>query len=186
MSDYKFLYNPAINQSFSGTVSNGVITLGSGSFDEGDVIYIPVSDTVGVYAYCTDETARTFQFDDEVYENVPSSVSTTTGLYLEIGDVIYDDVTSYRMLAAVNKAVFSETYEVYNTSIDYRLAVSVKRREFFTDTTNKSVRSLLLADRLIFIDTCKEVAYRVAFQDDEFDFFNNKFKSSLAFNIAKR
>jgi len=39
---------------------------------------------------------------------------------------------------------------------------------------------------LIFIDTCKEVAYRVAFQDDEFDFFNNKFKSSLAFNIAKR
>ena len=84
MSDYKFLYNPAINQSFSGTVSNGVITFGSCSFYEGDVIYIPVSDTVGVYAYCTDETARTFQFDDEVYENVPSSVSTTTGLYWEI------------------------------------------------------------------------------------------------------
>lgn len=187
MSDYNFLHNPAINQTFSGTVSGEVITLSSGSFDTGDAIHITISDTVGVYAYCTDGAARTFKFDSEIYQNVPATITNKTGEYWEgVSDLVYDDVDSYRIAASVSKGLYSDSYLVYKTSVDYSLTISSKRREFFENTANKSVKNLVLANNIIFTDTCKEVAYKVSFRDDEFDFFNNKFRSSLEFNIATR
>jgi hypothetical protein len=44
----------------------------------------------------------------------------------------------------------------------------------------------VLASNVVFVDTCDNVAYGVGFEGDEFDVFNNKFKSSLEFNIATR
>ena len=191
MSDYNFLHNPAINQTFSGTVSGEIITLspntGPGNLDAGDAIHIKISEAVGVYAYCTDGTARTFKFDSEIYQNVPATITNKTGEYWEgVSDLIYDDVNDYRISAAVDKGLYSDSYLVYKTSINYSLTISAKRREFFESTANKSVKNLVLANNIIFTDACKEVAYKVSFRDDEFDFFNNKFRSSLSFNIATR
>lgn len=186
MSDFNFLHNPATGQSFSGAVSNGLITLSSGSFDEGDVIYVPYNNTGSVYAYCVDGPNRRFSFNDEVYTNVPSNISTSTGKYWEVNDVIYDDVNSYRISSNIEKGLYSEAYITYKTSVDYKLIIPTKRREFFSGTTNKSVRALLLANDVVFSDSCDEIAYGIGFLGNEFEFFNNKFKSSLEFNIALR
>ena len=187
MSDFKFLHNPALNQTFSGSVSGDIITLSSGTFDTGDAIHINISDTVGVYAYCTNGANRTFKFDSGIYENIPSTITNKTGEYWEgVSDLIYDDVNSYRISASVDKGLYSQYYLSYKTSVDYSLIISAKKREFFNSTPNKSVKDLVLSSNIIFTDDCKEVAYKVSFSEDEFDFFNNKFKSSLTFNIAKR
>lgn len=186
MSDYKFLFGPAINQSFTATVSNNIITLSSGAFDVGDVIYLPHSDVYGLYAYCIDAPARQFKFDSEIYTNVPSSINTSKGKYWEVGDVIYDDVNAYRIGCQVEKGLYSNSYITYNTSVDYTLVITNKRREFFTGTTNKSVKALILEEDIVFSDDCSEVAYGLGFAGDDFNIFNNKFKSSLEFNIATR
>lgn len=186
MSDYKFLFGPAINQSFSATVSNNTITLSSGAFDEGDVIYLPHSNVYGLYAYCIDAPARQFKFDSEIYTNVPSSINTSKGKYWEVADVIYDDVNSYRIGSQVEKGLYSNSYITYNTSVDYTLVISNKRREFFTGTANKSVKALVLEEDIVFSDACSEFAYGVGFSGEDFNTFNNKFKSSLEFNIATR
>lgn len=186
MSDYNFLFGPAVNQSFSATVSNNTITLSSGSFDVGDVIYLPHSNVYGVYAYCIDGAVRRFKFDDEIYTNVPASINTSKGKYWEVGDVIYDDVNSYRIGSQVEKGLYSNSYITYKTSIDYTLLINSKRREFFTSTANKSVKALVLENDIVFSDSCSEFAYGVGFAGEDFDTFNNKFKSSLEFNIATR
>ena len=186
MSDYKFLFGPATGQSFSGTVSNDIITLSSGTFDNGDVIYVPHSNVYGLYAYCIDGAAREFKFDIEIYTDVPSSLNTSDGKYWEVNDVVYDDVKSYRIGSQVEKGLYSNSYITYNTSIDYTLIISNQRREYFAGTANKSVKALILKDDIVFSDSCSEVAYGVGFAGEDFDTFNNKFKSSLEFNIATR
>lgn len=186
MSDYKFLFGPAINQSFSATVSNNIITLSSGAFDVGDVIYLPHNNVYGLYAYCIDAPARQFKFDSEIYTNVPSSINTSNGKYWEVGDVIYDDVNAYRIGSQVEKGLYSNSYITYKTSVDYTLVITNKRREFFTGTSNKSVKALILKEDIVFSDACSEVAYGVGFAGEDFNTFNNKFKSSLEFNIATR
>lgn len=186
MSDYNFLYGPSTGQTFAGSVTGNRIILSSGSFDIGDVIYVPYSDVAGVYAYCTDGAGRIFVFDDEVYTNVPFSLNTNQGKYWEVNDIIYDDVTSFRIIAEIEKGLYSNSYISYKTSVDYKLVINSKRREFFNDTANKSVRALLLENDIVFADSCKQFAYGVGFGGSDFDVFNNRFKSSIEFNIATR
>ena len=186
MSNFNFLHNPAINQSFTGTVSNNLITLASGTYDEGDIVYIPYNDVGSVYAYCSDPTTNLFTFNDEVYTDVSSNISTSKGKYWEVNDIIYDDVQSYRISSLVEKGLYSKAYFTYKTSVEYSLIVSVQRREFFSGNINKSVRTLLLANDVVFSDSCDGVAYGIGFSEGTFDTLNNKFKSSLEFNIATR
>jgi len=61
------------------------------------------------------------------------------------------------------------------------LIVDNKRRVF-----NGEVKTLITTTYVIFKDTCDEVAYLVSFGEDAFVTLNNKFKSSLEFNIAIR
>lgn len=186
MSDYNFLFGPSTGESFSGNVSGDLITLSSGTFDLGDVIYMPHSDVLGVYAYCIDSASRVFKFDSEIYTNVPSSLNTNQGKYWEVGDVIYDDVRSYRIGSQVEKGLYSNSYITYKTSIDYTLVITSQRREFFNNTANKSVKSLVLANDIVFTDACSNLAYGVGFAGDDFNVFNNKFNASIEFNIATR
>ena len=103
-----------------------------------------------------------------------------------IRDSLYNDVSSYRISSEVEKGLFSKAYKSYSSSIDYKLIIGLQRRQFFTDTQYKSTKELVLASEVVFVDTCDNVAYGVGFEGDDFDVFNNKFKSSLEFNIATR
>lgn len=189
MSDYKFLHNPTSNVSFNVTFSGTTFEItGATTFAVGDAVYLPVSDTTGVFGLCTSGgTTATFGYDNELYGSFSGSQTVTGSRFWQLGsDLLYDDVTSYRTIVQVERGLYSETYRTYSSSVDYQLVIDNKRREFDRDTQYKSTKQLILANDVVFTDACKEVAYGVGFAGSDFDVFNNKFKSSLEFNIATR
>jgi hypothetical protein len=188
MADYIFYSGPDTGENFSATkTTTNQFTISTGTFLLNDAVYIPYNDVKGVYAICINAGTRTFQFDNEVYSDVPSSFSSNTSSHWDAGaDILYNDVSSYRISSEVEKGLFSKAYKSYSSSIDYKLIIGLQRRQFFTDTQYKSTKELVLASNVVFVDTCDNVAYGVGFEGDDFDVFNNKFKSSLEFNIATR
>ena len=188
MADYIFYSAPDTGENFSATktVANQ-FTISSGTFLLNDAVYIPYSDIKGVYAICITPATRTFQFDNEIYTDVPNSFSSTSSSHWDAGaDILYNDLSSYRVSSEVERGLFSNAYKTYSSSIKYKIIINSKRREFFTNTQYKSTKELILANDVVFVDTCKNIAYGVGFEGSDFDVFNNKFKSSLEFNIATR
>ena len=187
MADYLFYSGPD-TETFSATLqSSNTFTISSGTFLLNDAVYIPYDDVKGVYAVCTDTATRLFQFDNEIYTSVPANFSSNQSRHWDANaDIVFDDVQTYRILTSVERGLYSDAYKPYSTSVDYNLIINNKRREYFQNVQYKSVKELILANELVFVDTCKSVAYGVGFSGDDFDILNNKFKSSLEFNIATR
>ncbi len=187
MADYIFYSGPD-TENFSATLqSANTFTISSGTFLLNDAVHIPYDDVKGVYAVCIDDSTRLFQFDNEVYTSVPSNFSSNQSSHWDANaDILFDDVQSYRIITTVQRGLYSDAYKPYSSSVEYNLVVNNKRREYFRDTQYKSVKELILANDVVFVDTCKTVAYGVGFAGDDFDVFNNKLKSSLEFNIATR
>lgn len=188
MSDYNFYNSPSSNVSVTATFNNDTFTLTTAStFAIGDVIHMPISDTTGVFGYCIDGGAKAFRYDTGIYGTYSGSQAVTRcRVWDASNDLLYDDVTSYRIAVEVERGLYSESYRTYSSSVDYRLIVDNKRREFFSGTQYKSTKDLILSDEVVFTDACKELAYGVGFSGNDFEVFNNKFKSSLEFNIATR
>ena len=188
MSDYNFYHNPTSNVSLTATFSGDTFVLTTAStFAIGDVVYLPVSDTSGLFGYCIDGGAKQFRYDTGIYGTFTGADSVTgCQVWDASNDLLYDDVTNYRIASEIERGLYSERYRTYSSSIDYTLIIASKRREFFEDTQYKSTKDLVLANDVVFSDACKEVAYGVGFAGNDFDVFNNKFKSSLEFNIATR
>lgn len=188
MSDYNFYNNPTSNVSVTVSFSSDTFTLTTAStFSVGDVIYLPLSPTTGVFGYCVDGPTKQFRYDTGIYGTFTGSQAVTGCRFWDANnDLVYDDVLSYRISAIVERGLYSESYRTYSSSVDYTLIVNNKRREFFADTQYKSTKDLILSNELVFTDSCKSIAYGVGFAGNDFDVFNNKFKSSLEFNIATR
>jgi len=188
MSDYNFYHNPTSNVSVTANFSADTFTLTTASgFSDGDIIYLPISDASGLFGYCIDGSAKQFKYDTGIYGTFTGSDAVSgCQVWDESNDLLYDDVSNYRIAAEIERGLYSETYKTYSSSVDYTLIIGTKRREFFEDTQYKSTKGLVLANDVVFSDSCKEVAYGVGFAGSDFDVFNNKFKSSLEFNIATR
>jgi hypothetical protein len=188
MADYIFYSAPDTGENFSATktVANQ-FTISSGTFLLNDAVYIPYNNIKGVYAICITPATRTFQFDNEIYTDVPNSFSSTSSSHWDAGaDILYNDVSSYRISSQIERGLYSNAYKPYSSSIDYKLIIGSQRRQFFSETQYKSTKQLILANDVVFVDTCDNVAYGVGFEGSDFDVFKNKFKSSLEFNIATR
>lgn len=187
MANYLFYSGPD-TETFSATLqSSNTFTISSGTFLANDVVYIPYDDVKGVYGICINTGSRLFQFDNEIYTGLPSNFSSNQSRHWDANaDIIFDDVQTYKILTTVNRGLYSDAYKPYSTSMYYTLIVNNKRREYFRNTQYKSVKDLILANELVFVDTCKSIAYGVGFFGSDFEILNNKFKSSLEFNIATR
>ena len=188
MSNFKFYGLNTVSHVITGpcAFSGTTITTSNAIAALGDMIYFVISDTQGAVGVCTDASAKTFNVDINIYSNIPANFTpncTTTFAYKfdDPNDLLYDDVNSYRIENSVSVSTYSESYRPYNTSLDFRLIVDNKRRVF-----NGEVKTLITTTYVIFKDTCDEVAYLVSFGEDAFVTLNNKFKSSLEFNIAIR
>jgi len=96
-------------------------------------------------------------------------------------DLLHSNTASYRIETAVEIGTYSESYKPYKTSLDFKLIADNRRREFFGD-----VKELITTTYIVFKDSCEDLAYLVSFSGDAFVTLNNKFKSSLEFNIATR
>ncbi len=96
-------------------------------------------------------------------------------------DLLSSSVSSFRLETNATISTYSESYRPYNTSFDYSVIVDTRKRLLFGD-----VKELISTNWVVFKDSCNEVAYLVSFGEDTFVALNNKFKSSLEFNIATR
>lgn len=147
----------------------------------GDVLYMKISDTEGVVVV-VQQTVTRGRFDNNIYVNVPSSFTPIFAYYFDVnGTLLSDTVSSFRIRANATVATYSESYRPYNTSFNYSIIIDDRKRLLFGD-----VKELISTTWVVFKDSCNDVAYLVSFGEDSFVALNNKFKSSLEFNIATR
>lgn len=183
MSDFKFLgFNtPTSSSAGACTFSGSTITTTNTIAATGDVVYFKISDTEGAVGVCK-ETTTQFNVDTNIYSNIPASFTPDNAYkFDDPDDVLHEDVRSYRIENIVSISTYSESYRPYKTSFDFKLITDNKRREF-----NSDVKTLISSTWTVFKDDCDNVAYLVSFGEDAFVTLNNKFKSSLEFNIATR
>lgn len=185
MSDYNFYGNNTPQSANTGLCSfdsaTSLITTANAFAATGDIVYFKISDTEGAVGVCQ-KTVTKFLVDTNIYTSIPTSFTPDAAYhFVEADDLLYSDVKSYRFEASVNIATYSESYRPYNSSFDYKLFIDNKRREFQGD-----FKTMISTTYVVFKDSCNDFAYLVSFGDDAFTILNNKFKSSVEFNVATR
>ena len=160
--------------------SNGILEVTSGSVPvvARDVIKIVYTDNYekGVYAVALSPT--TFSYDPNIYD-VPNSITSSTVFKYNDGDI--HEVYAYRVGIDVKNGLYSKAYQKYNSSVTYSLTIPSTRSKYFN-----AIDTIVTSSDVVFADLCDNVAYGVGFSESEFETLNNKFKSSLEFNIATR
>jgi hypothetical protein len=153
----------------------------TGNFQARDVVKISYPDEYqkAVYAICTDASgAASFKFDDNIYSVSLSSITATIFRY---NTTEIDSVDVYRIGVDIENGLYSKAYTQYAANTSYSLVVPSRRNDYF------GIASTLVNNPdVVFANYCDGVAYGVGFSDGSFDTLNNKFKSSLEFNIATR
>ena len=81
----------------------------------------------------------------------------------------------------VENGLYSKAYNQYASNISYSLIIPVKRDAYFGGAS-----TVITSSDVAFADLCDSKAYGVGLSDISLDTLNNKFKSSLEFNIATR
>jgi len=153
---------------------------GVGGVQNRDVVRIVYTDVYqkAVYAICTDQNLGTFQFDDNIY---PVGLSSFTGTVYQYNSTDVHEVSAYKISANVENGLYSKAYLQYDASITYNLIVPSKRNNYF-DATDV----IITQSNVVFADLCDNKAYGVGLSEGTFEFLNNRYKSSLEFNIATR
>jgi|TARA_B110000908_G_scaffold27441_1_gene32134 hypothetical protein len=160
--------------------SNGILEVTSGSVPvtARDVVRIVYTDTYEKGLYAVALTPTTFSYDPNIYD-VPNSISSSSVFKYNDGDV--HKVSAYRIGIEVENGLYSKAYQKYNSSVTYSLTIPSARNEYFG-----AISTITTSSDVVFVDLCDDVAYGVGFSDGGFETLNNKFKSSLEFNIATR
>ena len=151
-----------------------------GGIQNRDIVKVVYTDTYekAIYGICTDFGTGEITFDDNIYT---ASLTSFTATVFEYDNTDVDDTSSYRINVDVENGLYSKAYNKYASNITYSLIIPAKRNNYFgvasTIVTNSDV---------VFGDLCDNKAYGVGFSDGSFDTLNNRYKSSLEFNIATR
>jgi len=151
-----------------------------GGVQNRDVVRIVYTDVYekAVYAICTDFNNGLFEFDDNIY---PVGLSSITGTVFQYNSNDVHEVNAYRVVANVENGLYSKAYLQYESNITYNLIIPSSRNSYFGATN-----TIITQPNVAFADYCDNKAYGVGFSDGSFDLLNNRFKSSLEFNIATR
>jgi hypothetical protein len=153
----------------------------SGNFQPRDVVKISYSDTYqkAVYAICIDASgAASFKFDSNIY---PVGISSMTATIYKYNGTDIDSVNVYRIGVDIENGLYSKAYTQYSSNNSYSLIVPARRNDYFGISS-----ALVTNPDVVFANYCDSVAYGVGFSEGSFDTLNNRFKSSLEFNIATR
>lgn len=122
---------------------------------------------------------------DKKYYNFAKKTGETYNVIV-YSDSLYSDVVesfanSFKVSTQIQKAYYSDLLVAYSKRISHTVVVDDLRRKFWSN------RDAFMANTMFLIDTCsdgKTQAYKVTLNDTTFEVFNNKFKSSLSFNLA--
>ena len=154
------------------------LTSGSVPVQARDVVRIVYTDTYEKGVYAVALTPTTFSYDPKIY-NV--TVSTLTASVFVYNDADIHAVSLYKIGVNVENGLYSKGYQKYSSSITYSLIIPSARNEYFS-----AINTILTSSDVVFLDLCDNIAYGIGFLGDNFETINNKFKSSLEFNIATR
>ena len=174
------LFNVALTRTSSNTLEEVTPT---GAFQARDVVRITYTPSGSyqraVYAVCTNAVgAAEFTFDENIY---PVTLTSITGdIYLYNRDDVAD-TESYRIGVDVENGLYSKAYLQYENNITYSLIIPTKRREYFG-----AASTIITQSDVAFADYCDNKAYGLGLSETSITNLNNKFKSSLEFNIATR
>ena len=163
-------------------ISSSVVNVGSaiGTIALRDAVKIVYTDTYerAIYGVCTNASTGEITFDDNIYTATLSSFSATVYQY---NSTDIDEVSVYRIGVDVENGLYSKAYTQYASNISYFLRVPARRNDYFGVAS-----TVVTSSDVVFVDLCDNKAYGVGLSDASFDTLNNKFKSSLEFNIATR
>jgi hypothetical protein len=152
----------------------------TGNYQARDVVRIVYTDVYekAVYGVCTNPVTGEFTFDENIYPVGPSGITATIFKYNST-DVYETSV--YRIGIDVENGLYSKAYSQYASNTSYSLIIPTKKSEYFGVAS-----SIITPPNVAFADLCDNKAYGVGLSDISLDTLNNKFKSSLEFNIATR
>jgi|11BtaG_2_1085332.scaffolds.fasta_scaffold01172_6 hypothetical protein len=153
----------------------------SGNFNLKEVVRIVYTDGYekSVYAICTDNVGgATFEFDEKIY---PVSLSTFNSEIRVYNTNTVHTADVYRIAVDVQNGMYSKAYTQYNSNISYSLIIPEKRIGYFGASD-----VIITSKDVVFVDFCDTLAYGVGLSEKSLDTLNNKFRSSLEFNIATR
>ena len=155
-------------------------TTPTGNYQARDVVRIVYTDTYekAVYGVCTNAVTGEFTFDENIYPVGPSGITATIFKY-NSADV--HETSVYRVAVDVENGLYSKAYNQYASNISYSLIIPTKRNEYFG-----AASTIITSPDVAFADLCDSKVYGVGLSDISLDTLNNKFKSSLEFNIATR
>tara|TARA_R110002124_G_scaffold139425_1_gene303609 strand:+ start:2692 stop:3240 length:549 start_codon:yes stop_codon:yes gene_type:complete len=171
---------PEINGVNFAKTSNGILEVTSGSVPvvARDVIKIVYTDNYEKGVYAVALSPNTFSYDPNIYD-VPNAITSSSVFKYNDGDV--HEVNVYRVGVDVKNGLYSKAYQKYSSSVTYSLTIPSARNEYFS-----AINTIVTSPNVVFVDLCDNVAYGVGFTEGGFETLNNKFKSSLEFNIATR
>tara|TARA_B110000908_G_scaffold108718_1_gene127642 strand:- start:3 stop:551 length:549 start_codon:yes stop_codon:yes gene_type:complete len=160
--------------------SDGILEVTSGSVPviARDIIRVVYTDTYEKGLYAVALSSTTFSYDPNIYD-VPNAITSSSVFKYNDGDV--HEVDAYRVGIDVKNGLYSKAYQKYNSSVTYSLTIPSARNEYFG-----AINTIVTSSDVVFADLCDNVAYGLGFSEGEFETLNNKFKSSLEFNIATR
>lgn len=96
-------------------------------------------------------------------------------------ELITDFANTFKVSTQTQKAHYSDLMIAYSKKTSHTVIVDNLRRNFW------SSKDALTADTMFLIDSCTNgttMAYKVSINDSTFEVFNNKFKSTVTFNLA--
>jgi hypothetical protein len=102
----------------------------------------------------------------------------STRLY---SDLISDFANTFKVSTQTEKSHYSDLMIAYSKKTSHTVILDNLRRNFW------SGKDALMADVIFLIDSCTNgspKAYKVSINDATFEVFNNKFKSTVSFNLA--
>lgn len=169
-------------QSFT-KVADNIVESGAaiGTIQNRDAVRIVYNDNFekSIYGICTDPNTGQITFDDNVYPVDLTNITNST-VYKYNDPEVYS-VESYRVGINVENGLYSKAFTQYSSEVYYTLITPSKKDSYFG-----LIDKLATSADIIFVDSCETKAYGVGMSEGFFDTLNNKFKTSLEFNIAKR
>lgn len=94
--------------------------------------------------------------------------------------VVENYANTFKVNTQIEKAHYSDLMIAYSKRVSHGVTLDNLRRNFW------SGKDALMADTIFLIDKCQAtpMAYKVSINDSTFEVFNNKYKSSVAFNMS--
>jgi hypothetical protein len=96
-------------------------------------------------------------------------------------ELVASFANTFKVNTQVEKAHYSDLMIAYSKKISHTIVADNLRRNFWGS------KDALIADTIFLIDNCgngDNKAYKVSINESTFDVFNNKFKSTVSFNLA--